>query len=214
MYGNGYMPPPPRPSEAGRIVLRVVFVAMAVLSMGFLAWTALLSLALTTRTRTHWIVFGSVAALQAGTFALLASDPGESEFTTWRGNGGMTIMMLTLAGVVTYYLIADIRHSRRKRAAYYGGGYAKASQVPNPFGQQPPLTGGPVYGYPQGRYAPTPPPTTTPVHAQPTQTAGPAPTPTPIPGPMNQPPQAHRIDQVRAELDELSDYLRKQEGGR
>jgi hypothetical protein len=29
-----------------------------------------------------------------------------------------------------------------------------------------------------------------------------------------QAPPPHRIDQVRAELDELSDYLRKQEGER
>ncbi|MFF2505230.1 hypothetical protein ACFVTY_17880 [Streptomyces sp. NPDC058067] len=208
MHGNGYMPPPQRPSEGGQIALRVLFVALAVLSVGFLAWTVLLRLALTTRSRTDWIVFGSVTALQAGTLALLTTDPGVDEFTTWRGDVGMTIMMLTLLGVVTYYLIADIRHSRTRRPAFYGG-YAIGYQP-----QQPPVDR-PAYGYPQAPHyasAPTPPPVTTPVHAQPTQTAGPGPTPIPAPAPYA--PQAHRIDQVRAELDELSDYLRKQEGGR
>ncbi|MFD0505964.1 hypothetical protein ACFQ0G_30105 [Streptomyces chiangmaiensis] len=39
-------------------------------------------------------------------------------------------------------------------------------------------------------------------------------TPVPPPQPQPQRPAPARIDQVRAELDELSDYLRKHEGGR
>ena len=50
MHGQGYMPPPQRPSHGVQIGLRVLFVALAVLSIGFLAWTALLRLALTTAT--------------------------------------------------------------------------------------------------------------------------------------------------------------------
>ncbi|MFB7714465.1 hypothetical protein [Streptomyces sp. NPDC056105] len=212
MHGQGYMPPPQRPSHGVQIGLRVLFVALAVLSIGFLAWTALLRLALTTRSRTDWIVFASVAALQAGTVALLATDPGVDEFTTWRGDAGMTILLITLAGVVSYYLVADIRHGRKGRLAFYGG-YASGYQP-----QQPPLQQ-PAYGYPQAQHyaQPTPhpaPPSRPPVHDQLTQTAGQAPTPVPDPAPQTQTPPPHRIDQVRAELDELSDYLRKQEGGR
>ncbi|MCX5082217.1 hypothetical protein ACFC18_02045 [Streptomyces sp. NPDC056121] len=212
MHGQGYMPPPQRPSHGVQIGLRVLFVALAVLSIGFLAWTALLRLALTTRSRTDWIVFASVAALQAGTVALLATDPGVDEFTTWRGDAGMTILLITLAGVVSYYLVADIRHGRKGRLGFYGG-YASGYQP-----QQPPLQR-PAYGYPQAQHyaPPTPhpaPPSTPPVHDQLTQTAGQAPTPVPNPAPQTQTPPPHRIDQVRAELDELSDYLRKQEGGR
>ena len=36
---------------------------------------------------------------------------------------------------------------------------------------------------------------------------------TPVPAPPPRPPAPARIDQVRAELDELSDYLRRQDGG-
>ncbi|MFE2985608.1 hypothetical protein [Streptomyces sp. NPDC059262] len=216
MHGQGYMPPPQRPSHGVQIGLRVLFVALTVLSIGFLAWTALLRLALTTRSRTDWIVFASVAALQAGTLALLATDPGVDEFTTWRGDAGMMILLLTLAGVVSYYLVADIRHGRKGRLGFYGG-YASGYQPQQQF-QQPPLQQ-PAYGYPQAQHyaPPTPqpaPPTTPPVHDQLTQTAGQAPTPVPTPAPQHQAPPPHRIDQVRAELDELSDYLRKQEGGR
>ncbi|MFF1353917.1 hypothetical protein [Streptomyces sp. NPDC058297] len=219
MHGQGYMPPPQRPSHGVQIALRVLFVALAVLSIGFLAWTALLRLALTTRSRTDWIIFASVAALQAGTISLLATDPGGDEFTTWRGDAGMTILLITLAGVVSYYLVADIRHGRKERLAFYSG-YASGYQP-----QQPPLQQ-PAYGYPQRQpqaqpqhqhYVPPAPPTappSSPVHDQLTQTAGPAPTPVPTPAPQPQAPPPHRIDQVRAELDELSDYLRKQEGGR
>ncbi|MFH8735967.1 MULTISPECIES: hypothetical protein [unclassified Streptomyces] len=219
MHGQGYMPPPQRPSHGVQIGLRVLFVALAVLSIGFLAWTALLRLALTTRSRTDWIVFASGAALQACTVVLLATDPGVDEFTTWRGDAGMTILLLTLAGVVSYYLVADIRHGRKGRLGFYGGGYANGYQPQQlPLQQQPlqqPPHQRPAYGFPQQQhYAPPTPPSTQPVHDQLTQTAGPAPTPVPTPAPQTQTPPPHRIDQVRAELDELSDYLRKQEGGR
>ncbi|MFD0031500.1 hypothetical protein ACFVJK_25135 [Streptomyces sp. NPDC127172] len=215
MHGQGYMPPPQRPSHGVQIALRVLFVALAVLSIGFLAWAALLRLALTTRSRTDWIIFASVAALQAGTVALLATDPGVDDFTTWRGDAGMMMLLVTLAGVVLYYLVADILHCRKGRPGFYGG-YASGYQ-PQPL-QQPPLQQ-PAYGYPQAQHyaPPTPrpaPPSTPPVHDQLTQTAGQAPTPVPTPAPQPQAPPPHRIDQVRAELDELSDYLRKQEGGR
>ncbi|MET7542004.1 hypothetical protein [Streptomyces sp. NPDC005507] len=210
MHGQGYMPPPQRPSHGVQIALRVLFVALAVLSIGFLAWAALLRLALTTRSRTDWIIFASVAALQAGTVALLATDPGVDDFTTWRGDAGMMMLLVTLAGVVLYYLVADILHCRKGRLGFYGG-YASGYQ-PQPLQQ-------PAYGYPQAQHyaPPTPrpaPPSTPPVHDQLTQTAGQAPTPVPTPAPQPQAPPPHRIDQVRAELDELSDYLRKQEGGR
>ncbi|MFC9460309.1 hypothetical protein ACFWN5_18595 [Streptomyces sp. NPDC058430] len=217
MHGQGYMPPPQRPSHGVQIALRVLFVALVVLSIGFLAWTALLRLALTTRSRTDWIVFASVAALQAGAVALLATDPGVDDFTTWRGDAGMITLLVTLAGAVVYYLVADILHCRKGRLGFYGG-YASGYQPQQQF-RQPPLQQ-PAYGYPQAQHyaPPTPqpaPPSTPPAHDQLTQTAGQAPTPvptTPAPQPQVTPP--HRIDQVRAELDELSDYLRKQEGGR
>ncbi|MFC5156930.1 hypothetical protein ACFPRH_34980 [Streptomyces amakusaensis] len=88
----------------------------------------------------------------------------------------------------------------------------------------------PAYGYPPNRPAPESPPPRPPVlpPARPTPPA-PSPytaaTPPPVPAapsPYTAPPQRQptpppvagtpRIDQVRAELDELSDYLRKEQG--
>jgi hypothetical protein len=46
----------------------------------------------------------------------------------------------------------------------------------------------------------------------PVPTPAPAPAPVPAPPPPSRRPAPARIDQVRAELDELSDYLRKHPG--
>lgn len=82
---------------------------------------------------------------------------------------------------------------------------------------QPPPAG---YGYPQpaSPYTATHPQTpmqSTPVPQAPVPQAPVPQTPvpqTPAPPPAPQRPTPVRIDQVRAELDELSDYLRKHEG--
>ncbi|MFD0511865.1 hypothetical protein ACFQ0Q_18180 [Streptomyces aureus] len=141
MHGQGYMPPPQRPSHGVQIGLRVLFVALAVLSIGFLAWAALLRLALTTRSRTDWIIFASVAALQVGTVALLATDPGVDDFTTWRGDAGMMMLLITLAGVVLYYLVADILHCRKgasgSTAATRAGTSRSSSRSSNPRSSNP-----------------------------------------------------------------------------
>lgn len=192
MHG-GYAPTPRRPSRGAQIGLRVLFVAIAVLSLGFLTFAAVLRLALTTHRKVDWTVFGAVAALQTGAFVLMGTDPGGDEFTTWRGNAGIIVQLLVLAAAVTYYLVADVRHCGQRRLAY-----AAAPAFPPP--QAPPAG----YGHPQPYAA------SAPVHSLPTQTA-PAPAPVPAPQPQAQAP---RIHQVQAELDELSDYLRRREGGR
>ncbi|MEU6391276.1 hypothetical protein [Streptomyces sp. NPDC046939] len=192
--------------------MRVLFVAIAVLTIGFLGFVPMLRLALTTRSKVDWRVFIGVAAVQLVCWIAVFSDPGGEEFTTWYGNAGMGLMLINLAVSVTYYLIADIRHAHRNRqplgAPLYG--------VPGPQQQ---------YGYPQPQPQPRPqpyaqpqPPAPPSLHAMPTQVSGPAPTPVPptppTPAPRSQTPPPHRIDQVRAELDELSDYLRREDGGR
>ncbi|MET9495039.1 hypothetical protein [Streptomyces sp. NPDC006552] len=207
MHGHGYAPPPRLPSSGARAGMRVLFVAIAVLTVGFLGFVPMLRLALTTRSKADWRVFIAVAATQLVCWAGVFSDPGGEEFTTWYGNGAMGLMLVNLAVSVTYYLVADVRHANRTR---FAPGPARYGTPPAP---QP-------YGYPQPQpYAqPRPQPPAPPLHALPTQTAGPVPTPapTPVPAPQATPPQSrppHRIDQVRAELDELSDYLRKREDG-
>ncbi|WP_073949515.1 hypothetical protein [Streptomyces kebangsaanensis] len=198
MHGPGYAPPqPPRPSTALVVVFRVLFVALPVLSIGFLAWATMLRVACVTRARRDWLLFAlSLAALFAAC-VFIGSDgtggPGDPQ--TWRIDVGMALLMLSAFGSVGYFLYADIRRF-----------------PPQPAGP------GMVYGYPpsvtpQG-YAPAP---TTYFPPQPAAPFGttpvPAPPPAQAPTPQPQRPAPARIDQVRAELDELSDFLRGQDQG-
>ncbi|MFF3645823.1 hypothetical protein [Streptomyces sp. NPDC002564] len=201
MHGHGYATqPPPPPAGNTHVTLRVVFVALAVVTCGMLAWAPMLRLGLVTRKAHDWVLFAAVTALDVTALVLIGIDPGEEDFQG-PGNAGMIVLLSTLLAAVAYYLFADIRHFSAHRRFR-----------PAPFtGYAPPPA---AYGYPQ---QPTPP---GPVHLAPTQFGAPPNTPPPTHTP---PPSSHtpppgrpapaRINQVRAELDELSDYLRKQEGG-
>ncbi|MFB4423877.1 hypothetical protein C5F59_022675 [Streptomyces sp. QL37] len=211
MHGYGYPPeqqPKRSPSSAALVTLRVVFVALALLSCGLLAWAAMLRLAIVTRRQRDWWLFGLVLALNAGLIVYLGMLPEEEEVMT-DGQAIITLswMFVVFVGTVTYYLYADIRHF-----GPYGGPPAGPPQVfhPAPYGAPHPgapsfpsagsgprqAPASPAYGYPPApRRSPTPP-----VPAAPSDTPRPA--------------APQRLDQVRAELDELSDYLRKEGGGR
>ncbi|MGW0789055.1 hypothetical protein ACWD04_12555 [Streptomyces sp. NPDC002911] len=212
MHGYGYPPeqqPTRRPSSATLITLRVVFVALALLSCGVLAWAAMLRLAIVTRRQRDWWLFGLVLVLNAGLIAYIASLPDDEEVMT----DGQAVVMLSwilvvFVGTVTYYLYTEIRHYGPyggPRSAPHAGPYA------GPYGGYTPhhvaaTHAPPSYGYPpapQQRPAVTPPPA--PRSATPPPAAPPAP---PSDPPRTAAPQ--RLDQVRAELDELSDYLRKE----
>ncbi|MGG2462556.1 hypothetical protein ACO0M4_22520 [Streptomyces sp. RGM 3693] len=205
MHGPVPSPTPHRPPARGTVLaLRVVFVAATVLSLGFLAWAAMLRAAIVQRRPLGWWLFAGDLALFLGTCVLIVSFPE----TDWRTNLGVALLLLQIAAVVAYYLFVDIRAAR----PHFAG------PVPPTYPAGPPL-------HP---YAPAPPPLHPhpSLHAQETQpypVVGPAPvnpyatTATglppqpapahPAPGPR---PQPQRIDQVRAELDELSDYLRQE----
>ncbi|MFI6124303.1 hypothetical protein ACIBCU_31905 [Streptomyces sp. NPDC051064] len=211
MHGYGYPPeqqPKRSPSSATLVTLRVVFVALALLSCGLLAWAAMLRLAIVTRKQRDWWLFGLVLALNAGLIAYLGSLPPEEEVMT-DGQAIITLswMLVVFVGTVTYYLYTDIRHfgpyggpPAGPHGVSHPGPYAAPYGPPHPgassfssagFGprQAPPS---PAYGYPPApRQSPTPPPP-----------AAPSDTPRPA--------APQRLDQVRAELDELSDYLRKE----
>lgn len=189
MHGHGYAPQQPPPTSGGtHVTLRVLFVVLAVVTCGLLAWAPMLRLAIVTRRSYDWVLFGLVTALDVTALVLVGIDPGDDEFQG-PGNAGMVVLLTTLLAAVAYYLFADIRHFSRYRPQQYGG-YA-ATQ--------------PAYGYPQ-----QPAPAPAPVHLQPTQLHQPPVQQTPPPPTR---PAPARIHQVQAELDELSDYLRKQEGG-
>ncbi|MER5528890.1 hypothetical protein ABT075_30640 [Streptomyces sp. NPDC002677] len=195
MQGQGHAQPVQRPPhDAVLVLLRVVFVAMGVFSVGFLAWAMMLRLAVVTRRSADYGLLVAVAVADILSIVLLATEPGDDVHTAG-GYLGITLLFGTLLATIVYYLAADVRHFQRQREAY-------AAQAPAQ-----------TYGYPP----PASPYTTatTPLGTPPPHTVPPVPRPPlsqpPIPAPPQRPAPA-RIDQVRAELDELSDYLRKHDG--
>ncbi|MFF5639681.1 hypothetical protein [Streptomyces sp. NPDC012825] len=128
--------------------------------------------------------------LFAGSTALFsyAAATGDEETGTAESFVAVGVMVALVAGSITYYLFGEIRHAERLRTA--------------------PAYGPAGYAYGSNGVAATVP------------AAGVRPNPYAAPvahTPVPQPP-GPRIDQVRAELDELSDLLRKEpregEGGR
>ncbi|MEU8705920.1 hypothetical protein [Streptomyces sp. NPDC048565] len=211
MHGYGY-PPERRPSSSTLVTLRVVFASLTVLSCGFLAWAAMLRLAIVTRRQRDWWLFGLVLALNIGLMGYVGSLPDEGEMMKdSEGTLSGLWMFLVVVGTVAYYLYADIRHFARPRglpggpsvgpqagpqANPYAGPYGAGQPGAAPAFRSTPSPQSPSYGYPpapQPGSAPTPPTS--------------APPGTPAEGPRTAP---QRLDQVRAELDELSDYLRKE----
>ncbi|MEV4877684.1 hypothetical protein [Streptomyces cyaneofuscatus] len=203
MHGYGYppqQPPTPRPSSGTLTTLRAIFVVLTVLSCGFLGWVAMLRLAVVTRKPRDWWLFAVTALLTIGLFAFFAALPEEEEMTDAQALIGMGWLIVNLAGVITYYLIMETRHFAAP------GPYDNQRPTPGPapaayrpaVHQHPPAQVQNQTPVPPRAQPPTPPATPNPYTV---------PTPPPIPAPQ-------RLDQVRAELDELSDYLRKEGEGR
>ncbi|MER5884679.1 hypothetical protein ABT160_12685 [Streptomyces sp. NPDC001941] len=199
---HGPAAPPPKPRDATLIALRVVFVAMTVLSCGLLGWAPMLRLAYVTRRALHWALFGLAVALNIAFVVFVAMAPVDSKGEIGDRDTAITMVWL-LGGVVfftAYYLVADLQHQHRQ-AALAGRGwpaphYGYPPQAPTLPSRPGPPVPGHGYGYP---------PQAAPAAAHPTP--APAPPQAPPPQPPAGPPHP-RIDQVRAELDELSDLLR------
>ncbi|MFF6995577.1 hypothetical protein ACFY93_11525 [Streptomyces sp. NPDC008313] len=213
MYGHAA--PPPRGSGSV-IPLRVLYCAVGFLTCGLLACVPLFRVAVLRGRWPDWVLaWGSIPLAVAG-FAVVGSLP-ESDHRTDAALAGIILL-----GAISsaYFVMFDIRHQREL-----------ASRMPMATTAYPPAQ--PGYGYPQqpSPYAvtqpaaphlpapPVPGPHTPVPHHTPVPRQTPAPQPpahqTPVPqAPAPQRPAPARIDQVRAELDELSDYLRKQEGDR
>ncbi|MER5550165.1 hypothetical protein ABT001_00465 [Streptomyces sp. NPDC002793] len=220
MHGYGYPPeqqPTRRPSSATLITLRVLFIALALLSCGVLAWAAMLRLAVVTRRPRDWWLFGLVLVLNVGLIAYIGALPSDEDVMT----DGQAVVLLAwilvvFGGTVTYYLYAEIRHYGpygASRGAPHAGPHTGPQAGPQAGPQVGPYTG-PYGGYaPQrvGPATPTPPHGYPPAPRQSPAAATPPPA-TPPARPSDAPRTAapQRLDQVRAELDELSDYLRKE----
>ncbi|MFS0692224.1 hypothetical protein [Streptomyces nitrosporeus] len=197
MHGYGYPPqrppaytPPPRTLVA----LRVIFVLLTLMSCGFASWASLLRLALVTRRALDWVLMAVVIALNTAMFAYMFAIPEDQpELTNGQALLFLGWMLCSVGGTVTYYLWAEIRHFAVRR------GLPAPVAYPGPLPPQGhSAVTVPGHGYPPA--APAPPPRAVPAPAPPPRPATPY------------PPQ--RLDQVRAELDELSDYLRKEGGDR
>jgi hypothetical protein len=211
MHGPGYMPPqPPRDIPTSVIVLRVLFAILPVFSCGMLAWGTMLRLALVTKRALDWVLFAVVLVSFIACFGVLLSDPTEN-LTMTRSDVSIGIMLAVALAVVPYFLYADIKHfSSRVAQPYYGPTvpYGLPPQA-QPLPPKPPVAG---YGYPTVPHTPQPQSRPQP---QPQSRPQPQPRSRPQPQPQSQPHSPSdkpRIDQVRAELDELSDYLRKEQG--
>ncbi|MFQ6854442.1 hypothetical protein AAIB46_26590 [Streptomyces sp. 35M1] len=189
MHGYGPMPQQPttsRPSPATLTTVRVILVALTVLSCGLLGWAPMLRLAIVTRRPRDWFLLVVVIALNIGLFAFIMATPDDPDEMSDAAALFMMLWILgLLAGVITYYLYAEIRHYNALGApAPYGAPAHPAP--PLPYQQQHPAQ----HHQPQQHQPPNP-------------YTAPATPPTPKPAPQ-------RLDQVRAELDELSDYLRQE----
>ncbi|MFD6240488.1 hypothetical protein ACFWFV_13350 [Streptomyces diastaticus] len=226
-------PGPQGPSREARLWLRVLFTALAVMTCGFLAFGALVRLAAVTRRKRDWTLAG--ISLAVGIFAIGAM-PGDDvdDSATVLDDVSVMLALLNMVAVVWYFLWADIRHDRKlygtgrpgapsahpgmPYAAPYPPHAAVTRPVTAPMPQHPgpyPQQTRPQQPQPQPQhYAPPTAPTAA-GDAWARPQSAPAPGPAgPRPAPGTPPPGGPaRIDQVRAELDELSAYLRDS-GGR
>ncbi|MFE1955533.1 MULTISPECIES: hypothetical protein [Streptomyces] len=212
MYGPGAAPPPR--TDGGVVAMRVLFAALSVLSCGLLASVPLFRIAYLRKRTLDWVLASVALPVTFALFAVVGSLPE----TDRRTDVALAAILIIGAASAVYFVVFDVRR-------------VQATPLPAPY---PPTAQTVGYGYPPVQHQPAPqPPYTHPTVSQTGfathQTLGAAPQhpapqhahPTPPPvqpqpqqpqGEQGQPP--HRIDQVRAELDELSDYLRQQDGGR
>ncbi|MER7884268.1 hypothetical protein ABTY35_15780 [Streptomyces fimicarius] len=193
MHGYGLtpqQPTTPRPSQATLTAVRVILVVVTVLSCGLLGWAAMLRLAIVTRRPRDWILLVVVALLNGGLFVFIMATPDDPDDMS---DAAALVMLLwlvgVLAGVITYYLYAEIRHYNS-----LGSTPTSTPSLPSPYAATAPVHPAPLPYQQQHLVQPRP---------QPNPYTVPTPPPTPTPAPQ-------RLDQVRAELDELSDYLRQE----
>ncbi|WP_103530129.1 hypothetical protein [Streptomyces sp. SM11] len=193
MYGYGPSPQQPatsRPSSATLTAVRVILVVVTVLSCGLLGWAAMLRLAIVTRRPRDWILLVVVMVLNGGLFAFIMATPDDPDDMS---DAAVLVQFLwlvgVLAGVISYYLYAEIRHYNSLGTPPPYAAPTTVPPAPLPYQQHPAQ-----HQHQHQRPQPNPYTVRTPP-------------PTPAPAPQ-------RLDQVRAELDELSDYLRKEGEGR
>ncbi|MFE7264799.1 hypothetical protein ACFU9B_22445 [Streptomyces sp. NPDC057592] len=215
MYAPGHPPTPPRrvSSRAWIVSMRVLFGVLSVGSLGILLWAPLLRLAIVRRRAYDWWLTGAGFVFVCVLLPVLGRDG--SDEPTGIDFFLIPLLLVVMLGSLAYYLVGDIRHyerlARQQPVAGYGHGHGYGYGYGYGYQQAPTV--------PMGRSTPAPAPmpmaAPTPVPSPPMPVQQPPAAPQLQPQPSPQPhshPHPQRIDQVRAELDELSDYLRKEEG--
>jgi hypothetical protein len=197
MYGPGA--PPPTRSASTVITLRVLIAAAGFLSCGLLACVPLFRVAILRGRWFNWTAAWVSLPLSIVCLAVVGSVEEKN------ANGDIALASALILGALAsaYFLVMDILQDNQQQQY---GGYVppQSTTVPPGYGYPPPSP------YANVRTGPQPPVPHTPI--PPPQPPTPAPRPPLTQGPVPLPPQhpaPARIDQVRAELDELSDYLRK-----
>jgi hypothetical protein len=203
MYGTGPVPgaasqpPPPNGRQADeararQIVLgvRVGLAALGFVTCGLLSWVGLVRLAVRRKRPLDWGVLAATIVLLVLAVVLGGGDGPGSGF-------GTGLLICIWLGAPAYFVAADIMHVRQLEAAKAAAGGYPAQTPP------PPATG--AYGYPT---VPSQPGPAAAGYGYPPVVAAPPPAVPPAAG-----TDPNRIGQVRAELDELSDLLRREDGG-
>jgi hypothetical protein len=202
MYGPGAAPPTRSASTV--ITLRVLFAGAGLLSCGLLACVPLFRLAILRGRWPDWLLAWVSLPVSVIGLAVVGAVPE----TDVRSDIALATILLLAAFSCVYFLVMDIRlHNRPQQLAGYAPPQAATVPMPNPV-----PNGQAVYGYPQPMSPYTTAPTQQPLPQQPPAGAFQPPAPIPQPPPPPHQPAPARIDQVRAELDELSDYLRNHDG--
>ncbi|MFJ1897439.1 hypothetical protein [Streptomyces sp. NPDC088115] len=209
MYAPGYPQsvPPRIPGRAWIVSMRVLFCALSVFSVGMLLWAPLLRLAIVRRRASDWWLTGGAFAFVVAVMMGIGRDEGDAH-----GIDFVLIPLLLLAMVAApvYYLVADIRHYGPHGAKQHAmGGYVPPAPG---YATTTPVTGKPGPAPQPPHQQQTFPQQPVAQQTFPQQQYGQQQAPPHTPYPQQLHPQPQRIDQVRAELDELSDYLRKEEG--
>ncbi|MFE1234828.1 hypothetical protein [Streptomyces sp. NPDC059442] len=177
------------------IVLRVLFALLPLFSIGFLTWATMLRLAVVTRRALDWVLCGLSGAVMVTGLLLMPDD-----IETTQADVAMSLVLINAAVFTVYFLVVDIRHDRLRVRAGVPPYPPYATTVPqHQAGYVPPAATPTPTPYPQPHTPQTP--------SQPTLPPQPQDRPQQQPHPQG----SHRIDQVRAELDELSHLLRKDE---
>ncbi|MEU6276305.1 hypothetical protein ABZ871_28425 [Streptomyces populi] len=203
MYGHGGTPP--TRGAVTVIALRVLYASSAILSWGLFACVPLFRVAVQRGRWFDWVAAWASLPVSFGALMVVGTVP----YSDRRGDVALTVALFLGVGSAAYYLTSDIRlHNERRRAMAYAPTHPWTA--PGPYGAPLSAPPAPLSAPPAPLSAPPAPPYPGALVARP---APPAPGAYPPDPPVPQPPPQRvapaRIDQVRAELDELSDYLRK-----